>query len=226
MRTIRMTAFVSLDGVMQAPGAPDEDPTGGFAFGGWVAPFWDDTLDAAVTAAFARPFDLLLGRKTYDIFAAHWPHAGDDGVGAESPDAGIAARFNAAAKHVASRREPRLDWANSHWLGVDAVAGLVALTAGEGPDLLIQGSGDFVQSLMAAELIDEITLLTFPVLLGGGKRLFGAASRPATFALIHSAVSPGGVVIASYRRAGAVRTGSFATDPPSAAELVRRRGLE
>lgn len=220
MRTIRMTAFVSLDGVMQAPGGPDEDPTGGFAFGGWVAPFWDDTLDAAVTATFARPFDLLLGRKTYDIFAAHWPNAED------SPDAGIATLFNAATKYVASRRDPRLDWANSHWLGADAVAGLAALKAGEGPDLLIQGSSNFVQSLLATDLIDAVTLLTFPVLLGGGKRLFGAASRPASFALTDSAVSAGGVVIASYRRAGAVATGSFAADPPSAAELARRRSLD
>ncbi len=214
-----MTTFVSLDGVMQAPGAPEEDPTGGFAFGGWVAPFWDDTLDAAVTVAFDRPFDLLLGRKTYDIFAAHWPHVGDNG-------AGIAARFNAAAKHVASRREPRLGWANSHWLGADALAGLVALTAGAGPDLLIQGSGDLVRSLLAAGLIDEFTLMTFPVLLGGGKRLFGTASLPGSFTLTHTAVSPNGVVIASYRRAGTVRTGSFAADPPSAAELARRRSLD
>lgn len=220
MRTIRMTAFVSLDGVMQAPGGPDEDPTGGFPFGGWVAPFWDDTLDAAVTETFATPFDLLLGRKTYDIFAAHWPYAED------APHDGIATRFNAAAKYVASRREPRMDWANSHWLGTDAVAGVAALKAGEGPDLLIQGSSNFVQSLLATDLIDAVTLLTFPLLLGGGKRLFGAGIRPASFALTDSAVSPGGVVIASYRRAGAVATGSFAAAPPSAAELARRRSLD
>ena len=227
MRKIRMSAFVSLDGVMQAPGTPEEDPVGGFAFGGWTAPYWDDALSREMGEAFARPFDLLLGRKTYDIFAAHWPFVpvDPDAAGYDAGAAGIATLFTAVTKHVASGHEPALGWANSAWLGADAVAGTQALKAGDGPDLLIQGSSNFVQSLLAADLIDEITLLTYPVVLGSGKRLFGAGRRSAAFALARSAVSDSGVVIATYQRAGEVQTGSFALASPSEAELERRRTL-
>jgi dihydrofolate reductase len=220
MRQIIAAAFISLDGVMQAPGGPDEDPTGGFAHGGWVWPYADDATAKGTAENFERPFDLLLGRKTYEIFAAHWPFAVTDPGGAA-----IANLFNSATKYVASRTPRDLAWTNSRWLGADAVAAVAGLKQGEGPDLLTQGSGDFLQSLLAADLVDELRLLTFPILLGGGKRLFGAGARPAAFTLTRAATSSTGVTIATYRRAGPLRTGSFAHPSPSPAELDRRRNL-
>lgn len=174
MRKIIAATFVSLDGVMQAPGGPEEDPTGGFSFGGWTFPYFDEALGASMDAIFEKPFDLLLGRKTYDIFAAYWPYAAD------GPDAPIAEAFNKAAKYVASRSTRRFGWNNSQWLGDDAVASLKRLKAGDGPDLLVQGSGDLVQTLLRHGLVDEFTVLVFPVLLGTGKRLFAgnSAVRP------------------------------------------------
>jgi dihydrofolate reductase len=224
MRKVTMTAFVSLDGVMQGPGAPEEDPTGGFRFGGWTTTYWDDEVAAAIDDSFGRPFDLLLGRRTYDIFAAHWPHVDVDPAGStfDAVNAEIARRFNALTKYVASRSRPRFTWSNSAWLGADAVAGVADLKRGDGPDLLIQGSSDFVQSLLAADLIDEIKLLTYPVVLGPGKRLFGRGSRPGAFALAGTSVSRSGVMIARYTRAGDVPIGSFALAEPSVAELERR----
>src|ERR1700722_3968448 len=165
MRRIIVATFTSLDGVMQAPGGPGEDPTGGFALGGWTAPHFDAALGAAMGEIFGRPFDLLLGRKTYDIFAAHWPYVTD-------PNDPIAGLFNRVTKYVASRSKPELTWANSQWLGEDGAAQLRALKAEDGPDLLTQGSSDFLQTLWKDGLIDELTVLTFPVILGAGKRLF------------------------------------------------------
>lgn len=227
MRKIIAAAFVSLDGVMQAPGGPQEDPTGGFAFGGWTAPYWDDVVGQATAESFGRPFDLLLGRKTYDIFAAHWPYMEADPAAGplEAATDQIADVFGRATKYVASRSAPQLTWRNSEWLGPDAVAAVRTLKAGDGPDLLTQGSSDFVQALLAADLVDEVRLLTYPVVLGSGKRFFGAGARPGAFKLGRTAISPSGVVIAAYERAGEVRTGSFAPDAPSEAELERRRTL-
>jgi dihydrofolate reductase len=227
MRKIVSPAFVSLDGVMQAPGGPDEDPTGGFTLGGWTAPYWDDALGEAMAESFARPFDLLLGRKTYDIFAAHWPHVAVDPAssGYDPGEAQIATTFNDVTKYVASRTRPALAWRNSEWLGEDAAAAVRALKQGDGPDLLTQGSSDFVQTLLAEDLVDELRLLIYPVVLGRGKRLFGAGARPGAFTMTRSMTSPSGVVIVTYARAGAVRTGSFALDTPSDAELERRRQL-
>ncbi|MDF1503220.1 dihydrofolate reductase family protein [Roseisolibacter sp. H3M3-2] len=208
MRKVIAAAFVSLDGVMQAPGGPDEDTSSGFPFGGWIVPYADDTVPQGTAEPYGRAYDLLLGRKTYDIFAAHWPRIGDD-----APHGSIAQRFNAVTKYVASRARPELAWRNSEWLGEDAVAAVRALKEGDGPDLLTQGSGDLLQSLFAADLVDELRLLTYPVLLGTGKRLFGAGTRPGAFALTRTLTSPTGVVVAHYARAGDVRTGSFALDP-------------
>lgn len=218
MRKIIVATFVSLDGIMQAPGGPEEDPTGGFRFGGWTFPHFDEKLGSAMGAIFERPYDLLLGRKTYDIFAAYWPYNTD-------PNDQIATAFNKVTKYVASRSERQLSWNNSQWLGSDAVAALRKLKAGDGPDLLVQGSGDFLQTLWKNGLVDEINTLTFPLLLGKGKRLFGDTVQPAGLKLVKSQAYPTGVIVAKYVPAGAVETGSFAQEAPSAAELERRKNL-
>jgi dihydrofolate reductase len=218
MRRIIVATFVSLDGVMQAPGGPQEDPTGGFAFGGWVAPHFDAALAAAIGEIFARPFDLLLGRKTYDIFAAYWPYATD-------PNDTIAPVFNRVRKYVASRASPKLAWQNSRWLGQDTVAALTALKGEDGPDLLVQGSSVLLQTLWKNSLVDELSVLTFPVVLGTGKRLFADGAAPAALKLLKSQSYPSGVIVASYRPDGAVKTGDFGQGEPSAAELERRRTL-
>ena len=227
MRKVVASAFVSLDGVMQAPGGPEEDPTGGFRFGGWTAPYWDDEIGQVMAELFGTPFELLLGRKTYDIFAAHWPYIDVDPSSSSfaAGEAEIARLFNDVTKHVASRSRREFSWRNTRWLGSDAAAAVRELKRGDGPQLLIQGSSDFVQTLLAADLIDEIRLLTYPVVLGNGKRFFGSGARPAAFTIVQSVAAPSGVVAATYRRAGEVKTGSFALAEPTAAELERRKNL-
>lgn len=200
MRKVIVGAFVSLDGVMQAPGGPEEDQSGGFAFGGWTFPYWDEASGKAMDETFSRSFDLLLGRKTYDIFAAFWPHHPDE----------IGTLFNRVVKYVATHRPESLEWANSHALSEDVMEGVRALKASGGPDLLTQGSADFVQQLLAADLIDELRLLTYPVLLGKGKRLWSETAHPGAFRLTGSQTTSTGVVIAQYERAGEIKTGSFA----------------
>jgi dihydrofolate reductase len=227
MRKIIVGAFVSLDGVMQAPGGPDEDPTGGFKYGGWVAPLWDDVTGKAMDESFAKPYDLLLGRKTYDIFAAHWPYVKTDPKASDfdALNAQIAEQFNRVTKYVATHRPESLTWQNSRGLGTDVVATLRELKRQDGPALLTQGSTELVHTLFANDLVDEVRVLTYPLVLGRGKRLFDAQSKPAAFSLVHSQVSPNGVVIATYVRAGEVKTGSFALEEPTPAELERRRKL-
>jgi dihydrofolate reductase len=224
MRKITTGAFVSLDGVMQAPGGPEEDPTGGFEHGGWVAPLWDDTIGAAMDETFATQLDLLLGRRTYDIFAAHWPYVQFDPAASDLDrlNADIARMFNRITKYVATHSPDTLTWRNSQWLGGDVVAALRELKKTDGPALLTQGSTELIQTLLATDLIDELRLLIFPLVLGKGKRLFGAGAVPAAWRLTKSTTSPNGVLIARYERAGAVTTGSFAMDQPTEAELARR----
>lgn len=218
MRKIVVGAFVSLDGIMQAPGGPDEDPTGGFKFGGWVAPYFDETMGAAVDEMFAKPFDLLLGRKTYDIFAAHWPYAG-----AEDP---IGTLFDRITKFVATRNPDfKLDWQNSQSLGSDVVAALRKLKSEDGPDLLTQGSTDLLQTLFRNDLVDEMYVSIFPVVLGKGKKLFGDGASPMALKLVSSKTSDSGVTVNKYVRAGEVVTGSFEFEQPTEAELERRRNL-
>src|ERR1700733_11331989 len=202
MRRIIVAPFASLDGVMQAPGGPNEDPTGGFAFGGWTAPHFDDALGASMGEIFGRPFDLLLGRKTYDIFAAHWPYVTD-------PNDPIAGLFNRVTKYVASRTNPKLAWQNSQWLGRDTVAALKKLKGEDGPDLLVQGSSELIQTLWQNGLVDEFAVLMFPVVLGKGKRLFGNGTMPGGLKLIKSRSFPTGVIVANYQPDGAVKTGDF-----------------
>jgi dihydrofolate reductase len=212
MRAIRTATFVSLDGVMQAPGGPEEDPTGGFRFGGWVFPFFDEALGGLMDRAMGEDYDLLLGRRTYEIFAGYWPHQ----VGE------IARVFNAVNKYVAAGPDTPLDWAHSHRLDGDVAQAVRALKATEGRDLLIQGSSELIHILLAEDLIDQLTLLTFPVVLGRGKRLFDAGSRPHAWTLERSETTPKGVIVGSGRRAGEVPTGSFGDDRPGEAERARR----
>ncbi|MBL9051985.1 MAG: dihydrofolate reductase [Tabrizicola sp.] len=212
MRKILGGVFLSLDGVMQAPGGPSEDPTGGFALGGWAGTQWDDTMGAAMGGIFSAPFDLLLGRKTYEIFAAHWPY-----VPADDP---IGPVFTKAAKYVLSRGNDVWDWNNTHRLGgIDSVK---ELKASHGPDLLIQGSSTLYPQLLAAGLIDRLMIMTFPVILGTGKRLFGPGTPAAGMSLVGTEVSSTGVIIATYEPAGPVPLGSFELPNPSTAELKRR----
>ncbi|MGD9966794.1 MAG: dihydrofolate reductase family protein [Hyphomonadaceae bacterium] len=220
MRKVIVGAFVSMDGVMQAPGGPEEDPTGGFEFGGWVAPRTDDPVfGAEVGQLFGQPFDLLLGRRTYDIFAAHWPYA------EQGPYDDIAKTFNSITKYVATRKGLELSWKGSVALR-DAATDVAKLKREDGPALVTQGSTELVHSLLAAGLVDEIRTFTFPVLLGKGKRLFDQGSEPRAFRLTHSAVSPNGLIAATYVRDGAVQTATVGgAQEPSAAELARREKL-
>lgn len=218
MRRIIDSTFISLDGVMQAPGGPEEDPIGGFALGGWTFPHFDAALGAAMGEIFSRPFDLLLGRKTYDIFAAHWPNVTD-------PNDPIAGLFNRVTKYVASRSQPKLAWQNSQWLGDDTVGSLKKLKSEDGPDLLVQGSSVLLQTLWKSGLVDEFTVLTFPVVLGKGKRLFDDGATPSGLKLVKSQSYPTGVIVATYKPDGAVRTGSFQLAEPSDAERERRGNL-
>jgi dihydrofolate reductase len=212
MRKVIAATFVSLDGVMQAPGGPEEDTAGGFKFGGWTFPYWDDVMGEAMGATFNTAYDLLLGRKTYEIFAAHWPQIQNDP---------IADSFNAVKKYVATRSDRALTWNNSVALR-DAAADVARLKQQDGPVLLIQGSSDLIQTLLANDLVDEYRLLVFPVVLGRGKKLFGNGALPIGLKLVESKASTTGVIISTYVRAGEVKTGSFALEQPSQAELERR----
>lgn len=204
MRKIIVAAFLSLDGVMQAPGGPGEDTTGDFSLGGWTVPYADETSGESLSELFSRSFDLLLGRRTYDIFAGYWPHYPADGEARA-----IAKLFNGATKHVATHRPETLAWENSNALGEDVVASVRALKRQDGPDLLTQGSSELVHQLLATDLVDELRLMVYPVLLGKGKRLFDAHGQPSAFRLERSQGSPSGVVISRLVREGEVRTGSF-----------------
>jgi dihydrofolate reductase len=221
MRKVIVGAMVSMDGVMQAPGGPEEDPTGGFKFGGWTATLGGDPIfGEELEKLFRDPFDLLLGRRTYEIFAAYWPYA----EGGPADD--IAKIFNQVTKHVATRTGVDLTWNGSVALR-DAAKDVAKLKQGDGRVLLTQGSTELVHALLAAGLVDEIRTFTFPLLLGKGKRLFSDDCQPRAFKLTHSAVSPNGLIAATYVRDGEVKTatvgGAF---EPSAAELARREKLK
>ena len=215
MRKVIATTMVSLDGVMQAPGGPEEDPTGGFKFGGWTAPYVDEVFGQAMADEFSKPFDLLLGRKTYEIFAAYWPYI----EGGEYDF--VAKSFNKTRKYVATHSSAPLTWNNSVAIH-DAAVDVASLKQQDGPDLLIQGSSALIQTLLKNNLIDEINLRIFPVVLGPGKRLFGDGAKGTALTLVSSKTSPSGVTLNTYTPAGAVRTGSFAWDKPSDAEVKRR----
>ena len=203
MRKLIVTAFLTLDGVVQAPGGPGEDEEGGFTHGGWTVPYFDEHLGEVMGELMGKPFDLVLGRKTYDIFAAYWPTASEE-EGAKP--------LNDAAKHVASRGAPSLEWERSFLIEGDVAEGVAALKEQDGPELQVHGSGNLVQTLLRHGLVDEWQLLTFPVVLGSGKRLFGDGAIPAALRLVSSSVSGSGVVVSRYEAAGEVVTGTYAPD--------------
>ena len=203
MRKLIVAAFTSLDGVMQAPGGPDEDTTGGFAYGGWIWPYADGGGDV-MDGVFTRPFALLLGRRTYDIFAGYWPHVAKD-----APHHGIAEMFNGADKYVATHRPDTLDWARSHALHANLAASVRDLKRTPGADLVTQGSSELVHQLLAAGLVDELRLLVYPILLGPGKRLFDDRAQAVAFRLESSRATSTGVLVNRYVREGEVRTGAL-----------------
>jgi dihydrofolate reductase len=217
MRTLIASTFASLDGIIQAPGGPEEDPTGGFALGGWMFNFADETMDIGAAGFDGKGRELVLGRRTYQIFEAYWPY--------QPHDHPIARTLNAAKKHVASRTLTMLHWNNSTLLRGDVVSAVLALKAQPGPDLQVIGSGNLIQTLQAASLIDEYNVWTFPVVLGRGKRLFGEAARPSALRLVRSQVSAAGVVMSTYVPGGDIQPGSFASTEPSERELARRRKM-
>lgn len=200
MRKLLVTSFMTVDGVVQAPGGPEEDESGAFPFGGWAFPYWDDVLDQTMGEIMGVPFDLVLGRRTYDIFAAYWPNA---------PEEAGAKPLNDATKYVASRGTPSLTWDRSVQIQGDVAEGVAKLKREDGPELQVHGSGNLIQTLMANGLIDEYRLSVFPVVLGTGKRLFADGTIPAALRLTDSRVSSTGVVIGTYQPAGEVQTGSF-----------------
>jgi dihydrofolate reductase len=214
MRTLSANTFLTLDGVMQAPGGPQEDPTGGFSHGGWSAGYWDDAMMARMGEIMGNPFDLLLGRKTYEIFAAHWPYA-------ESPDFSL----NKAKKYVASRTLASVEWQNSELLRGDVIEAVKTLKAQDGPEIQIHGSADLLQTLIKNDVIDEFRIWLFPLVIGRGKRLFGDGTVPAGLRLAHSETFGTGVVVATYARAGEIKAGSFALEEPTEAELKRREKI-
>jgi dihydrofolate reductase len=236
MRRIRGSAFVSLDGVMQAPGGPSEDPTGGFAHGGWLPQFFDEDVGEAIEAFFGESYDLLLGRRTYDIFAAYWPYVGGEttGVGEvfdrTGKDDGEAAAidmgeaFTRANKYVLTRGSPNLSWSNSHRLG--SLDELRTVREGEGPDLLIQGSSTLYPALLEAGLIDQLTVMTFPVLLGGGKRLLGEGTPAEALTMTDHKVTRSGAVIATYEPAGKVEHGWAGPQSTSEREIARQAAIK
>lgn len=216
MRRLTGAVFVSIDNVMQAPGGPEEDPTGGFGLGGWVAPFWDEKM-GPFEQVIEGEYDLLLGRRTYDIFAGYWPF---------NQDMPIGERFQRINKYVLTHSDQPLEWAHSHRLSGDTAAAVRELKRSEGRDLLIQGSSTLYPPLLAAGLVDRLLLMTFPVILGGGKSIFDHSAGSGSMTLAEHFVTPTGVVMTVYEPAGAVQTGSFATREPSAEELERRARME
>jgi dihydrofolate reductase len=214
MRKLIVNTYMSLDGIMQAPGGPDEDPTGGFTLGGWGVNYFDDEMMQRV--AESAPYELLLGRGTYEIFAAHWPH--DEGP--------IADQLNSTRKYVASTTLERVDWSNSTLIEGDVAEYVKRLKGEDGPELQVHGSPGLIQTLLEHDLIDEYRLWIFPLAIGTGKRFFGAGTMPIALKLVDSNVTKTGVTINVYERGGEIDTGSFEFEEPTEAELERRKRLE
>jgi dihydrofolate reductase len=213
MRKLAVNTFMSLDGVMQAPGGPEEDPTGDFTHGGWSAGYWDEEMLGQM--ADAVPYELLLGRGTYEIFAAHWPY--DEGP--------VADHLNRTRKHVASTTLERLEWSNSTLIEGDVAEYVAGLKRQDGPEIQVHGSPGLIQTLLRHDLVDEFRVWVFPVVLGYGKRLFGEGTVPAGLKLTESRTSKTGVTINTYERAGDIDYGSMAFEEPTEAERERRQRL-
>lgn len=213
MRKIIVPTFMTMDGVLQAPGGPEEDRSNGFKWGGWQSPFWgEERLSDALGKIMSPPFDLLLGRRTYEIFAAHWPYQND----------AIGELFNRINKYVVATTPVDLSWKKSILINHDVVNGLKKLKQEDGPDLLVHGSSRLVQTLLSHHLVDVLHTLIFPITLGKGKKLFEEGTQPQQWKLTDSMVSASGVIVASYVPDGEVRLGSFVPDEVSEAELARR----
>jgi dihydrofolate reductase len=212
MRELIVNTFLTLDGVMQAPGGPEEDPSGGFEHGGWSFGYWDEQMQTSMGETMSKPFDLVLGRRTYEVFAAHWPHS----------DEPAAEALNTATKHVASTTLQELDWENSKLIEGDVPAAIRALKDHDGPELQVHGSANLIQTLLRHGLIDELRVWIFPLVLGQGKRLFDGGTVPDGLELASSQVSSTGVIMATYRTGAEIKGGSFALETPSEAELARR----
>lgn len=198
MRKIIVLSFITLDGIVQAPGGPGEDTSGGFAYGGWLVPYFDDSLGETMGEQMGRPFDLLLGRKTFEIFASYWPHQGENPI-------------DSATKYVVSRTLTEYEWRGSVFINgdtADVVEAIRRLKQGEDPDIQVHGSGELIQTLLKHDLVDELWLKIFPVTLGSGKRLFGEGTIPAAFALVDVKATPSGVIVANLKRAGEVEVGT------------------
>jgi dihydrofolate reductase len=198
MRKINVLSFLTLDGIMQGPGGPTEDTSGNFTLGGWTVPYFDEFLGDVMTEQMSHPFDLLLGRKTFEIFASYWPHHEEEGAG-----------INKATKYVASNTVRTHEWNKSVFINGNVVDKIKKLKQENGPDLQVHGSGDLIQTLLEHDLVDEFWLKIFPVTLGMGKRLFAQGTIPASYTLVDSRTSPSGVIIATLKRAGELKTGSF-----------------
>jgi dihydrofolate reductase len=203
MRKLIVSTFMTLDGVMQAPGGPEEDKSGDFEHGGWSVNYWDEQMGQVMGETMSTGFDLLLGRRTYDIFAAYWPNATDQ-PGAKP--------LNDATKYVASRGRPTLDWSESVLIEGDAAKGIAALKQEDGPELQVHGSGNLIQTLLRSNLVDQFNLWVFPLVIGSGKRLFSDGTVPSALKLVDSKVSTTGVVMGTYEPAGEIVTGSFALE--------------
>ena len=220
MRKITVGAMVSMDGVMQAPGGPTEDPTKGFKFGGWVMPYFDQVFGEEIDRLFKEKFDLLLGRKTYEIFAAHWPYYDEGGS-----DGGIAKLFNSIKKYAVSRSgDVDTSWQGSVLLR--DIADVKRLKQEDGPNFVTQGSTELVHALLANDLVDAISIFTVPVVLGGGKKLFVDGSVPHAFKLTSSRVSPSGLIIGHYERDGEIKIGDTALASPSKLEIARQQRMK
>jgi dihydrofolate reductase len=200
MRELIVSTFMTLDGVMQAPGGPGEDDGGGFAYGGWSVKYWDEDIDRFMGETMAPPFDLVLGRRTYDIFASYWPSA---------PEEAGAKLLNDATKYVASRGRPTLEWRNSVQIEGDVGEGVAALKEQDGPQLQVHGSANLLQTLLAHGLVDRYRLLIYPVVVGSGKRLFADGTMPTALRLVDGTVSRSGVFLGTYEPAGEIVTGTF-----------------
>lgn len=198
MRKLIVLTFVTLDGIMQAPGGPEEDPSSNFTYGGWTVPYFDEFLGEVMTEQMSQPFDLLLGRKTFEIFASYWPQHEEEGPG-----------INNATKYVASHTLTEHDWKKTVFLRGDVPEEIKKLKEQDGPDLQVHGSGNLIQTLLEHDLVDEFWLKIFPITLGSGKRLFSQGTIPAAFTVTDSKTSPLGVIVATFKRAGDVQTGSF-----------------
>jgi dihydrofolate reductase len=216
MRRIVGAAFSTLDGVIQGPGGPNEDTTGGFRFSGWLPPVGDEAINQKIGELFGRPFDLLLGRRTYEIFSAYWPYAPDEMAEIRDP-------FDDCTKYVVTHSDDALPWKNSR--RVEAIEDLRAIKQGKGPDLVIQGSSTLYPQLLEAGLLDELTLMISPIVLGQGKRLFGNGTPPRTLKMTGHKVSDSGTIIVTYQPAGPVEIGTYVTTPPSEREEARQAAM-